>query len=52
LLVIISRDLIIYGDKIIYIKIGLILVTAKGRLVIVNFNILLLSNNKVVLGMP
>jgi len=36
----------------IYIKIRLILVTIKGKLVIINFNILLLINNKAVLGMP
>jgi len=30
----------------------MILVIIKGRLVTVNFNILLLSNNKAVLGMP
>jgi len=30
----------------------MILVTIKGRLVTVNFNILLLGNNKAVLGMP
>ena len=30
----------------------MILVTIKGRLVIINFNILLLGNNKAVLGMP
>jgi len=35
----------------IYIKTGMIPVIIKGRLVIVNFNILLLSNNKAVLGM-
>jgi len=45
-------DLIIYRDGIIYIKIGLILVTIKGRLIIINFIILLLGNNKVVLKMP
>jgi len=33
----------------IYIKIGLILIIIKRRLVNVNFNILLLNNNKVVL---
>jgi len=38
-------------DKIIYIKIGLILIIIKRRLVIVNFNILLLGNDKVVLEM-
>jgi len=30
----------------------MILVIIKGKLVIANFNILLLSNNKAVLGMP
>ena len=49
LLVTILKDLIIYRDGIIYIKIGLILMTIKGRLVTVNFNILLLGNNKAVL---
>jgi len=51
LLVTILKDLIIYRDGIIYIKIGLILMTIKGRLVTVNFNILLLGNNKAVLKM-
>jgi len=40
-----------YKDGIIYIKIGIILVIIKEKLITVNFNILLLSNNKVVLGM-
>jgi len=35
----------------IYIKIGIILIIIKGRLVTIKFNILLLGNNKVVLGM-
>jgi len=47
----ILRNLIIFKDKIIYIKIGIIPVTIKRRLVTVNFNILLLGNNKVVLKM-
>jgi len=47
----ILKDLIIYRDGIIYIEIGIIPVTIKGRLVTVNFNILLLSNNKAVLEM-
>ena len=38
-----------YGDRIIYIKIGIILVIIEGRLVTVNFNTLLLGNNKVIL---
>jgi len=40
-----------YGDRIIYIKIGIILVIIEGKLVTVNFNILLLNNNKAVLRM-
>jgi len=35
----------------IYIKIGLIPMTIKGRLIIENFNILPLGNDEVVLGM-
>jgi len=35
----------------IYIKIGMILVIIKGKLGTINFNILLLGNNKVVLKM-
>jgi len=45
-------NLIIYGNGIIYIKIGIIPVKIKGRLVAINFNILPLGNNKAVLGMP
>jgi len=47
----ILKNLIIYRDRIIYIKIGLIPVTIKGRLIIINFKFLLLGNNKAVLGM-
>jgi len=47
----ILKDLIIYKDRIIYIKIGIIPITIKGRLVTINFNILLLGNNKAVLEM-
>jgi len=36
----------------IYIKIGMIPVIIKGKLMIVNFIILLLENNKIVLEMP
>jgi len=50
LLIIILRDPIIYKDKIIYIKTGLIPMIIKRKSVIINFNILLLNNNKVVLG--
>jgi len=45
----ILKNLIIYRDRIIYIKIGIIPVIIKGKLVIINFDILLLGNNKVVL---
>jgi len=47
----ILRDPIIYKDGMIYIKIGLIPVIIKGRLIIINFDILLLGNDKTVLGM-
>jgi len=40
-----------YRDKMIYIKIGLIPIIIKGKLITINFNILLLGNNKVILGM-
>jgi len=36
----------------IYIKIKIILIIIKRRLITVNFNILLLSNNKIILEMP
>jgi len=45
----ILRELITYKDGIIYIKIGIIPVIIKGKLITVNFDILLLGNNKVVL---
>ena len=49
LLVIILGDLISYKNKVIYIKIELIKLKIKKQKVIINFNILLLGNNKVVL---
>jgi len=33
------------------IKIGPIIINIKGKIIMINFNILLLGNNKVVLGM-
>ena len=45
------KNLIIYRDGIINIKIGLITVDIKGKIIIINFNILLLGNNKAVLRM-
>jgi len=47
----ILRYLIIYRNRVIYIEIGIILVIIKGKLVTVNFDILLLNNNKAVLKM-
>jgi len=48
----ILRDLINYRGGIINLKIGLVIIRIKGREVIINFNILLLGNDKAVLGMP
>jgi len=52
LLVIILEDLIAYRGGIINLKIGPIQLTIKERLVEISFNILLLGNNKAVLGIP
>ena len=52
LLVTISENLIFYGNRIIYIKIKLLELKIKRRKVVINFNILLLGNNKAVLKMP
>jgi len=52
LLVIILKDPINYRGDIINIEIGLIIIRIEGRTIIMNFNILLLGNNKAVLGMP
>ena len=49
---IILGDLIAYRGGIIYLKIGLIQITIKGRPIIISFNILLLGKDKVVLEMP
>ena len=49
LLIIILGDLIFYKNKVIYIKIELLKLKIKGQRVIINFNILLLRNNKAVL---
>ena len=51
LLITILGDLIFYKNKIIYIKIKLLELKIKGWRVIINFNILLLRNNKAVLKM-
>ena len=41
-----------YGDRIIWLEIGLVKVKVKGRKIIVLFNILPLGKDKVVLEMP
>jgi len=46
------KDLISYKGGIINLEIGLVIIKIKRREVIMNFDILLLGNNKVVLGMP
>jgi len=51
LLNMILRDPINYGGGIINLEIGLVIIRIEGKEIIINFNILLLGNNKVVLGM-
>ena len=51
LLVIILKILINYKGGVINIKIELIIIRIKGKEIIISFNILLLGNNKAVLGM-
>jgi len=41
-----------YKGGIINLEIGLVIIRIKGKEIIINFNILLLENNKIVLGMP
>ena len=48
----ILRDLILYRDRIIYLKTGLMELKIEGRHIIMSFNVLLLRKNKAVLGMP
>ena len=48
----ILRDLINYRGNIINLEIGLVIIRIEGKEVIINFDILLLGNNEVVLGMP
>jgi len=49
---IILGDLINYKGNIINLEIGLIIIRIKGKKIIINFNILPLGNDEVVLGMP
>jgi len=48
----ISGDLILYKNKMIYFKTGLVELEIEGRNIIISFNVLLLGKNKIVLGMP
>jgi len=48
----ILKDLINYRGSIINLETGLVITKIKGKEIIINFNILLLGNNKAVLGMP
>jgi len=50
-LVIILKDLINYRGGIINIEIGLVIIKIKRKEIMINFNILLLGNNKAVLRM-
>jgi len=45
-------DLINYRGGIINLEIGLVMIRIEGKEIMINFNILLLGNNKAVLGMP
>jgi len=45
-------NLINYKRGIINLEIGLVIIKIKGKEIIINFDILLLGNNKAVLGMP
>ena len=51
-LVMILGDLIIYRDKIIHFKTGLVKFKLKGRCIIILFNVLLLGKDKAVLKIP
>jgi len=45
-------NLINYKGGIINLEIGLVIIRIKGKEIIMNFNILLLRNDEVVLGIP
>jgi len=48
----ILRNPINYRGGIINLEIGLVMTKIKGKEIVINFDILPLGNNKVVLGMP
>jgi len=45
-------DLINYKGSIINLETGLVIIRIEGKEIIINFDILLLGNDKAVLGMP
>jgi len=49
LLVMISGDLILYGNNIIYFETGPVKIDIKGKIIVILFNILLLGKDKAVL---
>src|SRR6266702_3695904 len=51
-LVTISKNLISYKDKVIYLKTGLVELEIKGKHIVISFNVLSLRKNKAVLGIP
>ena len=51
-LVIISRDLILYRDGMIYLETGLVELEIEGRNIVISFNVLPLGKDEAVLGMP
>ena len=51
-LVIILKDPIIYRDKVIYFKTGLVELELKGKRIVILFNVLLLKKDEAVLGIP
>jgi len=48
----ILKDLINYKGNIINLEIGPVIIRIEGKEITMNFNILLLGNDKAVLGMP
>jgi len=52
LIIIITKELIAYSNRIINIKMELVRLTIEKRIIKMFFNILLLRNNKAVLGIP
>jgi len=48
----ILKNLINYKGDIINMEMGLIMIRIEGKIIMINFNILLLKNNKAVLRMP